>query len=167
VRDGVLFAVTLLTALGCGLNGGVFFAFSSFVMPGLARLPAAQGNAAMQSMNVTAVTPPFMAALFGTALGCLAVAISAVPRWREPGTIWLLAGSLLYLVGTILVTIVCNVPRNNALAATAPDTADGAARWADYLPGWTVWNTVRAIAGLLAATALTIALIVGRSASVR
>jgi hypothetical protein len=38
---------------------GVFFAFSSFVMAALRRLPAAQGIAAMQSIHVTAVTPVF------------------------------------------------------------------------------------------------------------
>ena len=34
-------------ALGCGRNAGIFFAFSSFVMKALARLPSAQGIAAM------------------------------------------------------------------------------------------------------------------------
>ena len=37
--DGFLFALTLTTALGCGLNAGALFTFSSFVMPALARLP--------------------------------------------------------------------------------------------------------------------------------
>jgi uncharacterized membrane protein len=54
---GVLYAATLATALGCGLVAGVFFAFSSFVMPALKRLPPAQGIAAMQSINKLAVTP--------------------------------------------------------------------------------------------------------------
>ena len=51
------------TALGCGLIAGVFFAFSAFVMKALARLPAAQAIAAMQSINIVAVTPLFMTAL--------------------------------------------------------------------------------------------------------
>jgi len=38
----------LLVALGCGLVAGVFFAFSTFVMPALARLQPPQGIAAMQ-----------------------------------------------------------------------------------------------------------------------
>jgi uncharacterized membrane protein len=46
-----LFGVALAAALGAGLNGGVFFAFSGFVMPALQRLPAAQGIAAMQSIT--------------------------------------------------------------------------------------------------------------------
>lgn len=58
--------LTVAAVLGCGLNAGVFFAFSGFVMAALRRLPAPQGIAAMQSINVTAVRPPLMAALFGT-----------------------------------------------------------------------------------------------------
>jgi uncharacterized membrane protein len=46
--DGPLYALTLAAALGCGLVGGVFFAFSSFVMAALRRLPPADGIAAMK-----------------------------------------------------------------------------------------------------------------------
>jgi len=35
--------LTFGSALGCGLDAGVFFAFSSFVMKALARLPPAEG----------------------------------------------------------------------------------------------------------------------------
>ena len=76
--DGLLTALAVATALGCGLNAGVFFAFSSFVMKALARLQPAQGIAAMQSINLVAVTPAFMTALFGTAAACVAVAIWAL-----------------------------------------------------------------------------------------
>ena len=68
---GLTYAATLITALGCGLVAGVFFAFSSFVMPALKRLPPAQGISAMRSINRLAVTPAFMTALFGTAAACL------------------------------------------------------------------------------------------------
>jgi uncharacterized membrane protein len=71
-------ALTLVTALGCGLNAGVFFAFSGFIMHGLRRLPAPPGITAMQSINVTAVTPAFMSVLFGTALACLAAIVTGV-----------------------------------------------------------------------------------------
>ncbi|GAB4198563.1 MAG: hypothetical protein Fur006_48470 [Coleofasciculaceae cyanobacterium] len=60
------FVLKLFAALGCGLVAGVFFAFSTFVMSALARLQAAQGITAMQSINITAINPPFMVALFGT-----------------------------------------------------------------------------------------------------
>src|SRR6185436_10873289 len=40
--------LTIGTAVGSGLVGGVLFGFSTFVMRALDRLPAAQGLAAMQ-----------------------------------------------------------------------------------------------------------------------
>jgi uncharacterized membrane protein len=131
-------------------------------MKALARLPAAQGIAAMQSINVVAINPLFMAALFGTAAGCAVLAVSSLLTWHKPGAVYLLAGSLLYLVGTILVTIVFNVPRNDALAAVDPASAEGARLWAGYVTSWTAWNHVRTVAALAAAASLTMALCASR-----
>ena len=152
--DDLLFGLTLLTTLGCGLIAGAFFAFSSFVMKALARIPPAQGIAAMQSINVVVINPLFLGVFLGTAVGCAALLVSSVLAWFRPGSVWVLAGSLLYLVGTILVTMRCNVPRNNALAAVNPASAEGARLWAGYLTGWTAWNHVRTIAALAAAASL-------------
>lgn len=161
--SGTLLAVlTFCTALGCGLIAGAFFAFSTFIMKALARLPAPQGIAAMQSINVFAVTPVFMTALFGTAAACLLLAVSTLFVWQRPGAGYLIVGSLFYVVGTVLVTIVFNVPRNDALAAVNPASADGARLWMDYVSGWTAWNHVRTVAALVAAALLTVGLCVSR-----
>lgn len=154
----LLFALKLFTALGCGLVAGVFFAFSTFVMNALARLQPREGIAAMQSINITAINPLFMMALFGTALACLFLAITSLSKWHQPGMIYLLLGSLLYLAGTILVTIAFNVPLNDALAIAKPDSTEGANLWARYLTNWTFWNHVRTIGAFGAAALLTIAL---------
>ena len=156
--NDLLFVVTLVSALGCGLMAGVFFAFSTFVMRALARLPSTQGIVAMQSINVAAITPSFMVALFGTAAVCVLLTVFSLSMWQKPCAVYLLVGSLLYLVGTILVTIIFNVPRNDVLAAVDPATAEGARVWADYVASWTAWNHVRTAAALAAATLLTIAL---------
>ncbi|MDA2923841.1 DUF1772 domain-containing protein [Acidobacteria bacterium AH-259-L09] len=158
MSDGVLRALTLTSALGCGLVGGIFFAFSTFVMKALDRLPPAQGIAAMQSINVTVINPLFMTAFFGTAAACAILSISSLLSWHGPSGAFLLVGSLLYLFGTILVTIVFNVPRNEALAAVDPASGEGARLWAGYVTGWTAWNHVRTAAALAAAASLTIAL---------
>lgn len=158
MSDGLLRALTLISALGCGLVGGIFFAFSTFVMKALDRLPPAQGIAAMQSINVTVINPLFMTAFFGTAAACVILVIFSLLGWHRPGAVFSFVGSLLYLVGTILVTIVFNVPRNEALAAVDPASAEGARLWAGYVTGWTVWNHVRTAAALAAAASLTIAL---------
>jgi len=153
----ILYAATLATALGCGLVAGVFFAFSSFVMPALKRLEPAQGVAAMQSINVLAVTPAFMTALFGTAAACLGLAAWTVASSGVPTTL-VLAGCALYLVGTVGVTIACNVPLNNSLATLHPQSAEAAGLWSRYLARWTAWNHLRTVAALAAAAALTLAL---------
>ena len=143
---------------------GVFFAFSAFVMTALARLPPAQGIAAMQSINVVVINPVFGVAFFGTAAACVLLAVSSLLAWREPGAVYVLVGSLLYLLGTIVVTMVFNVPRNDALAAVDPASAEGARLWADYVTSWTAWNHVRAAAALVASALLTIALCLRRAA---
>jgi uncharacterized membrane protein len=156
--SGFLYAATLVTALGCGLVAGVFFAFSSFVMAALKRLPAAEGIAAMQSINVLAVTPAFMAALFGTAAACLGLIVWTVISADGRTTALILAGGVLYLVGAIGVTIVFNVPLNNALAEMLPQSAAAKRLWDEYLTTWTAWNHVRTVAALVAAALLTVAL---------
>lgn len=156
--DGVLPTLTILTAVGCVLVGGVFFAFSNFIMKALARLPAPNGIAAMQSINITVITPLFMAALFGTGAACVALVIWALRSWHAPGAAHLLMGGMLYIVGTVLVTIVFHVPRNNALAAVDPASTACAQLWAGYLRSWTAWNHVRTVAALAAAALLIMAL---------
>jgi uncharacterized membrane protein len=148
----------LVAALGCGLVAGVFFAFSTFVMPALARLQPPQGIAAMQSMNITAINPLFMLAIFGTAAACICLAVSSLLKWQQPGAVYLLVGSLLYLVGAVLVTGVFNVPLNDALAIVDPNSPDGASLWSSYLTNWTNWNHVRTVAAIAAAALFTIAL---------
>ena len=153
--DGAMQGLAMAAAIGCGLIGGVFFAFSAFVMAALARLPASGGIAAMQSINIAVINPWFLGAFFGTAALC--VAFVTVSLLGAP-VVQLLVGSALYLVGTILVTMLFNVPRNNALAAAAPDSADGARLWERYLREWTLWNHIRTAAALLAAVSFMTAL---------
>ena len=152
-----MFALKLFAVLGCGLIAGVFFAFSTFVMNALARLPPAQGIAAMQSINITAINPLFMVALFGTAAACIFLAGSALLKWHQPSAVYLLLGSLLYLVGTVLVTIVFNVPLNEVLAKVKSDSTDSATVWVSYLTNWTFWNHVRTVAAFAAAALFALA----------
>ncbi len=70
--------------LGSALVGGVFFAFSSFVMNALARVPSAEGIAAMQSINVVVINPAFLGAFMGTAVLSLGVGGLAVVASSHP-----------------------------------------------------------------------------------
>ena len=63
-----LAAVILIAALGTALIGGLFFAFSTFIMAALAARPAAEGMAAMVSINRVILRSLFMPVFFGAAL---------------------------------------------------------------------------------------------------
>ena len=150
--------LTLVTALGCGLVAGVFFAFSTFVMKALGRVPPEAGISVMQSINVTVLTPWFMGVFFGTGIACAAALVHSLYQWGQAGTLLRLAGSAIYLVGSILVTIVFNVPRNERLATMSPESPDSIKGWTSYVSSWTAWNHVRTVASLTAAVLFSMAL---------
>ncbi len=159
MTDSALFALTLVAALGCGLMAGAFFAFSTFVMRALGRIAPARGIAAMQSINIAVINPLFLGVLFGTGVLCVLLAVAALMTWPATGAAYLLVGSLLYVVGNVVVTMVGNVPLNNALAAVQPDSADGARLWARYLTRWMAWNHVRTVTALGASACFILALV--------
>ena len=156
--NSAIFSVTFAAAIGSALVAGVFYAFSTFVMAGLGRIPPEQGISAMQSINVTVLNPAFFLAFFGTPALCLALVAAAWINWDKPGSGLILAASMLYLAGCIGVTMFANVPLNNALAAVQPGTSEAATLWTRYLDVWTMWNHVRTAASLAAAILLAIAL---------
>lgn len=153
--------LAFLAALGCGLTAGAFFAFSSFVMPALEQLAPHDGILAMQSINRLAVTPLFMAAVFGTALLCLSLIVWAALAWNRGPSRWIVPAASVYLIGAIGVTVAANVPRNNALEQLDPQAAASAAQWSSYLSEWTAFNHIRTTAALLATIMFILALRVG------
>jgi uncharacterized membrane protein len=151
--DGLL-VLTLASALGAGLVAGAFFAFSTFVMGALGRVPAPEGIRAMQQINITVINPWFMTALFGTAVLGLAVIVAALADWEGSYGPYLVAAGVLYIVGCIGVTMAFNVPRNDTLARLEPASAGAAEVWRRYLVEWTAWNSVRTVASLAASGTL-------------
>jgi uncharacterized membrane protein len=157
--SGSIQGLAIVAAVGCGVTAGVWFAFSGFVMQALDRLQPAEGIDAMNQINKTAVHPPLMILMFGTALVCVALAIWAVLSLDETSARWILAGSALYLIGTIVVTKAGNVPLNDSLAGVDPHGAGAAGEWSSYVSDWTRWNTVRGITGAGAAASFVAALL--------
>lgn len=157
--DRTLFVLVGLAALGSGIVGGMFYAFSSFVMRALARLPAEQGVSAMNAINVVVITPSFMLAFMGTALLGLALAGAALFGTAPPGGALVPAAALLYVVGCFALTMAINQPMNLRLAAMP--AAQAAAYWPDYVARWTRWNHVRTAASLLASALFVAGLLRG------
>jgi uncharacterized membrane protein len=149
--------LTWLSALGCALIAGVFFAFSSFVMPALARLPPSAAVTTMQAINRTAVRWPFLSVFVGTALLCAVLGALSVWGIAEAKARYRLVACACYLFGSFLLTAAYHVPRNDALAALDPNGAPAVAAWLEYLPEWSAWNHVRAVAALIALILLMVA----------
>jgi len=149
-------ALTLGAAVGSALVAGIFFAFSTFVMNALGRVKPEQGITVMQMINITVINPWFMIAFFGTGVTGLIVAIPAMLGMSAPLDVHHLAGIVLYVVGCIAVTVMFNVPLNNALAVTDAENPESVPLWHHYLRRWTVWNHVRTAASLAAAALLVV-----------
>jgi uncharacterized membrane protein len=154
-------ALIVVATVGSGLMAGVFFAFSAFVMTALDRLPDRQALRAMQEINDAAPTPWFVVPWLGTAAVCVALVVISLRRRSETSAPYLLAGSALYLVGTV-VTFAYHIPKNDDLALVDPNSPGAASAWNDYQTPWTAWNHVRALAFLAAAILFAVALVASR-----
>ena len=140
--------ITLLIwfcGLGCALVGGIFFAFSTFIMTALERTGPAAGRAAMNSINTVILRSLFMLFFVGTTIGSIVLAIVGIAdrQW------WLIAGGVVYWFGMFAVTMARNVPLNNELLRSEGDA--GAEVWRRYLVEWTRWNHVRTVISLVSA----------------
>jgi uncharacterized membrane protein len=145
------------SAIGCGLLGGLYFAFSTFMMTALGRIDQAAGISAMNAINVEIVRSLFMPFFLGTTLSSAALAPLAIVRWGEAGAMAMLVGGVLYMLG-MFVTMVFNVPLNDALAAVDPSSPAAATLWTRYLSDWTFWNHVRTVASTVACALFIVAI---------
>lgn len=137
----LIMAAMMIAALGSALMAGLFFAFSNFVMSALSRLSPDKGIAAMQAINVVILNPLFFLVFFGTTAASAGALTFSMMRWQAPEAPFLLIGGLLHLGGVFLVTMICNVPRNNALAPLTP-----------MIPPARVYGAVMFVVGLLGTT---------------
>ena len=147
----------IATLLGSALVGGIFFAFSSFVMKALEKIPAPQGMRAMQSINVVVLNPMFLGIFFGTAVLSLIIGLFTLGSWAGPLPHWFFVGAIHYFVGTFLLTAFGNVPLNNRLKEADPE--DSQVLWSYYLSKWTLLNHIRTTCALIAAFCFTIGIL--------
>jgi uncharacterized membrane protein len=150
----LIIAATVAAVVGCALVAGLLFAFSTSVMPALARRPAAEGIAVMQTINSTILNPLFGLVFGGTMVLCLALAVTAPFTTDESHATLRGIGGAVYVIGVFVETMVVNVPMNNALDAVDPASDEGAVYWRTFLRRWTAWNHLRALAGTTASVTL-------------
>lgn len=151
MTNQLLTVMLIAASVGAGAMGGLFFIFSNTIMSAFDRLPNGGGVPAMQRINEVILNPLFFFAFFGTGVLSVVLLVIYVARLDEPGAVLACLAAVIYVAGSIGVTMVCNVPLNNKLAAVPKTARDLTAHWQAYREPWTRWNHVRTIACLLAA----------------
>jgi uncharacterized membrane protein len=152
-------AVTLALT---GAMAGLFFAFSTSVMPALEAISPEQAIQAMRSINRKIQNPVFFVALLGAPVA--AAAMGGLLLWLDQTGAAVVAflAAAAYVLGVFVPTSVVNVPLNEALDAgeVPTDPSAAASRWADYSGSWTRWNTLRAAFNTLSLLLVGLALFV-------
>ncbi|GFE51557.1 hypothetical protein So717_33100 [Roseobacter cerasinus] len=147
----ILFVCLQLTVIAIAFVGGVFLAFSDFIMRALAHTPRTGGVQAMQSINREVFRWVFMALFLGLVPVSVLIAYGGLVVGQHAGLLLISAGAV-YVVGCFGVTALCNVPMNTALADMDAAAASAQDYWTTtYLPRWTFWNSVRTVACALSA----------------
>ncbi|MEM6694306.1 MAG: anthrone oxygenase family protein [Pseudomonadota bacterium] len=154
------FFLIQLAVLAYAFVGGVFLAFSDFIMRSLALTSGHGGVEAMQIINREVFRWIFMALFLGmAAVSLIVIGYGAFGAPGRAGTLVIIAG-LTYLIGCFGVTVFFNVPMNEALAGMEMASETTRDYWLQtYVPRWTFWNSVRTIACALSAAMLLFALL--------
>ena len=156
----IFFVLLPLSTLAYALVAGVFLAFSDFIMRSLALTGGVGGVEAMQVINREVFRWVFLALFLGMAGVSILIAVYAWVALAGPAGTLIGVAALIYLIGCFGVTVIFNVPMNEALADM--DLGADATRdyWSQtYVPRWTFWNSVRTAAAALAAGLLLFGLL--------
>ncbi|MDA0688344.1 MAG: DUF1772 domain-containing protein [Proteobacteria bacterium] len=151
----------LFLALWSALVGGVFKAFSEFIMAGLLRAEPAAGIESMQWINRTVLRTEFVAALISIAVFSVLFALYALFVFEGPGQVAILIAAFIYVPSVFLMTMFGNVPMNNRLAKLDHRSNEAAIYWKTYGEQWTRLNHIRTLgsiftAGLYLVAAITL-----------
>jgi uncharacterized membrane protein len=150
--------IAVSALLGSAIVGGVFFAFSSFIMSALGAVPKSAGIVTMQSINVVVINRSFLGSFFMTAILSLVLFAIAVTESAAPYSPYFVAGAVSYVFGTLGLTIFGNVPLNNQHAAVTAKEPSANELWDRYQLRWTMLNTIRTVAALVAVVLYAIGL---------
>jgi uncharacterized membrane protein len=146
--------------LSSAVVGGVFLGFSDFIMRALFRSEPDAAIAIMQQVNITVLRSVFLTLFLILAPACLAASTLVWQAGASGPDFWVYAGTTVYIIGSLMVTIAGNVPMNNRLAAMTPASSNVLDYWHVYGRRWTGLNTIRTISSLVAAACFMIAAII-------
>jgi uncharacterized membrane protein len=131
--DWILFAILFL-ALWSAIVGGIFWAFSDFIMKALVRAEPAAGIEAMQQINKTVIGTQFVIGILLIPVLSIGLAVYAWGSLTGLPLFALLLAAVVFVPSVFLMTLAGNVPMNNRLAALDPTSEEGTAYWEALWP---------------------------------
>ncbi len=135
-----------IAVIACGLVSGVFLTFSDFVMKSLAATEPAGGIQSMQLINRKVYKTVFMVLLLGMSFVSPVFIGYAYFYVSGPAMYPIVVGGVVYFFGVFIVSLLFNVPMNQRLDVMDYTAKDTHAYWQTYVPVWSFWNYIRAIA---------------------
>ena len=141
----------LFLALWSAVIGGVFSAFSEFVMAALLRATPAGGIEVMQHINRRVLRTQFVAGILAIAPFSVLFALYGLVMFEGAALVTLVLAPLVYLPSVFLMTMFGNVPMNNKLESLDHTSAQARDYWLEYGRKWTRLNHVRCIGSVLTA----------------
>lgn len=139
----------LFLALWSAIVGGTFAAFSEFIMSALRKTEPVGGIEAMQNINRDVIKTQFVAGILSIAVFSAIFAVYSLFVFEGAALVTLILASLVYLASVFLVTMLGNVPMNDALARLDHGSLDARIYWEKYTRTWTLLNHARSFGSIL------------------
>ncbi len=126
---------------------GFFYAWICSTMWAFDAMDPRVAIEAMQGMNASVRNGVFAPAFFGTPLAMWAAALALRSLGARGAAVWFALGGAVYFAGGLVLTMLVNVPMNEALALVAVPADEAAAQaiWQGYSAPWQVWNITRTV----------------------
>ncbi|MGW8886447.1 anthrone oxygenase family protein [Streptomyces sp. NPDC055749] len=142
---------TMAAVITTGLYAGFMLTFLFAIMPGLAALSDDMFTPAMRRFNEKVPGPGFLVVFLGVIAFPAAALVTSGER--GDGERLLVAGALVCALVSHLITVIGNIPLNNALASSEGGD-DSAARTA-FEPRWNRLHRIRTVFSLASFVLLT------------
>ncbi|MGN8647976.1 anthrone oxygenase family protein [Gracilibacillus sp. HCP3S3_G5_1] len=159
ILDHIHVLLIVVTIIGIGINAGIYFAFSTFIMNALSQTSPEKAITTMKLINIHILNVWFGIVFGGSSFLCILLGIITIFTWNGSVSIIILIGSFLFLIGTIAVTMFYNVPLNEKLDKSEASASDANKIWDYYLQHWTKWNHVRTVSSICSMVCFLLVLI--------
>lgn len=153
LENTILVTGGVLTAL----HAGLLYDFSVDIVPALRSTKGTTHISMMQAINRKIENPVFFLSFFGP---MVLLPWATILHWGKPQFAWLLAASVIQIIGCEGVTLAGNIPLNNQLARVDAGRLSEAEaekiRKEFQAPGtpWMRFHTIRTLAAITATTIL-------------